>query len=44
VGITVQMTPHRQSLVNCVTEAIQAISFPSHPRLDVARTTFAAGE
>jgi hypothetical protein len=43
IGITVTMSPHRQSIVNCVVEAIQALEFPSHPRMDVATTSFAPG-
>ena len=44
VGITVDMSPHRQRLVNCVIEAIEALPFPSHPRLDVATSSFAPAE
>jgi hypothetical protein len=43
IGITVTMSPHRQSIVNCLVEAIQGLGFPSHPKLDVATTRFAPG-
>lgn len=42
VGITVTMAPHDQRLINCVVEAIRVLAFPSHPRMDIARSRFAA--
>ncbi|HVY44347.1 MAG TPA: hypothetical protein VHB21_00650 [Minicystis sp.] len=42
VGVTVSTSPHNGGIASCVAAQVRALSFPSHPRLDVARTTFAA--
>jgi len=43
VGITVTLSPHNQRIINCVIEGIQGLSFPSHPRMDIATTRFEPG-
>jgi hypothetical protein len=42
VGVTVRTTPSNPGIESCVKGQIMAKSFPSHPRLDVTTTTFAA--
>jgi hypothetical protein len=42
VGVTVTTTPKNQGIASCVAGQVRALSFPSHPRLDVTTTTFAA--
>lgn len=42
VGVTVVTTPRNAGIASCVAGQIRGMSFPSHPRLDVTRTTFAA--
>ncbi|MBN2191460.1 MAG: hypothetical protein JW751_01485 [Polyangiaceae bacterium] len=42
VGVSVSTSPSNPRIANCIAGQIRAISFPSHPRLDVTRTTFAA--
>ena len=42
VGVTVTTTPHNAGVNSCIAGAIRSLPFPSHPRLDVARTSFAA--
>jgi hypothetical protein len=44
VGVTVSTDPPNQGISSCVAGQIRGLSFPSHPRLDVARTTFAGGK
>lgn len=40
VGVTVSMDPPNPSAASCVAGRVRGLSFPSHPKLDVARTTF----
>jgi eukaryotic-like serine/threonine-protein kinase len=42
VGVTVSTSPSNGGVASCVAGQIRGLSFPSHPRLDVARTTFAS--
>jgi len=42
VGVTVHATPWRADIERCVAAAARRLTFPSHPRLDVTRTTFAS--
>jgi hypothetical protein len=44
VGVTVTTDPPNAGISSCVAGQVRALPFPSHPRLDVARTTFAAGK
>jgi hypothetical protein len=41
VGVTVHATPWRADVERCVAAAARALTFPSHPHMDVTRTTFA---
>jgi eukaryotic-like serine/threonine-protein kinase len=41
VGVTVTTTPSHSSK-GCISSAVRGISFPSHPKLDVVRVSFAA--
>lgn len=41
VGVTVSTKPSNPGLNSCIAGAVRGLSFPSHPRLDVTRTTFA---
>jgi hypothetical protein len=40
VGVTVSTNPKDPKLSSCVSGQIRALSFPSHPRLDVTTTSF----
>lgn len=40
VGVTVSTSPSSGSLNACVASKVRGMSFPSHPKLDVTRTTF----
>jgi hypothetical protein len=40
VGVTVDLEPHDQRIVNCLVEIVRDMAFPSHPRMDVTRTRF----
>lgn len=42
VGVTVRTTPPSPQHQACVAGGVRRLSFPSHPKLDVTRTTFAA--
>jgi hypothetical protein len=42
VGVTVRTTPNNPGASSCISGRIRRMSFPSHPKLDVTRTTFAA--
>jgi len=42
VGVTVVTSPSNPGIAGCVKAQVSGMSFPSHPRLDVAHTTFAA--
>jgi hypothetical protein len=40
VGVTVTTNPKNGSLSSCIAGKVRGMSFPSHPKLDIARTTF----
>lgn len=40
VGVTIELDPFDQRTVNCLVEALRSMSFPAHPKLDVAHTRF----
>lgn len=40
LGVTVSMRPPSEEQERCVAKAVRALPFPSHPKLDVVRTTF----
>jgi len=40
-GVTIELHPHDQRVVNCLIEVLRDMSFPAHPRMDVTRTRFA---
>jgi hypothetical protein len=40
VGVTVISKPRSRGVESCVAAAVRGLSFPSHPKLDVTRTTF----
>jgi hypothetical protein len=40
LGVTVSTSPASEEQERCVAKAVRALSFPSHPKLDVVRTTF----
>lgn len=42
VGVTVNTSPSSPGVASCIAGQVRGLSFPSHPRMDVARTTFAA--
>jgi hypothetical protein len=42
VGVTVSTQPNDAKKVSCITSAVRNLSFPSHAKLDVTRTRFAA--
>lgn len=42
VGVTVTTKPRNGGIASCVAGQIRGMSFPAHPRLDVARTHFKA--
>ena len=42
VGVTVTTDPPNGQTASCISGAVRALSFPSHPRLDVTQTSFAA--
>ncbi len=42
VGVTVTTSPPNPGVSSCIAAQVRGLPFPSHPRLDVARTTFAA--
>lgn len=39
-GVTVRTKPKNPGVERCVARAVRGLAFPSHPRLDVARTHF----
>ncbi|HMA92210.1 MAG TPA: hypothetical protein VKP30_05965 [Polyangiaceae bacterium] len=41
VGISVSTTPPNAGIAGCIRGAVSRINFPSHPKLDVTKTTFA---
>jgi hypothetical protein len=42
VGVTVTTTPRSGGIAGCVSRQIRGLRFPSNPKLDITRTTFAA--
>jgi hypothetical protein len=42
VGVTVTTSPPNKGISSCISGAVRGLPFPSHPRLDVTNTTFAA--
>ena len=40
VGVTVVTRPANGRVQSCVARAVRGLRFPSHPKLDVARTRF----
>lgn len=42
VGVTVTTTPNSPRVASCINASVRRLNFPSHPKLDVTRTTFAA--
>jgi hypothetical protein len=42
VGVTVSTKPADSGKQSCISSAVRRLGFPSHPRLDVTHTTFAA--
>ena len=42
VGVSVSTNPSNPRIASCISSQVRGMAFPSHPRLDVARTTFAA--
>ncbi|MBM4362985.1 MAG: hypothetical protein FJ104_09915 [Deltaproteobacteria bacterium] len=41
VGVTVRTSPPNAGAQSCISGRLRGMSFPSHPKLDVTRTTFA---
>lgn len=41
VGVTVRTQPSNPGVASCISGHLRAMSFPSHPKLDVTRTHFA---
>jgi eukaryotic-like serine/threonine-protein kinase len=42
VGVTVSTQPNDPKKASCISSAVRGLSFPSHPKLDVTRTSFAS--
>jgi hypothetical protein len=42
VGVTVSTNPPNGGIARCIAGQVRSLSFPSHPRLDVTHTVFAA--
>ncbi len=42
VGVTVVTKPANPGISSCISGAVRGLGFPAHPRMDVARTHFAA--
>ncbi len=40
VGVTVTTEPGNAKVASCVATAVRGLAFPSHPRMDVTRTSF----
>jgi len=40
MGVTVSMTPASPELEVCVAKAVRGLAFPSHPKMDLVKTTF----
>jgi hypothetical protein len=41
VGVTVTTNPSNPGIASCIAAQVRGLGFPAHPRMDVARTTFA---
>jgi hypothetical protein len=41
VGVTVTTSPPNGRVASCINSSVRRLNFPSHPKLDVTRTTFA---
>ncbi len=44
VGVTITTDPADAEIATCIREQVAGLEFPSHPKMDVVRTTFAADE
>jgi eukaryotic-like serine/threonine-protein kinase len=42
VGVTIRTEPSNAGVASCISRKVRGLSFPSHPKLDVTRTRFAA--
>ncbi len=42
VGVTVRVRPNNRRKQQCISKAVRRLRFPSHPKLDITRTHFAA--
>lgn len=42
VGVTVRTNPSNPGISSCISGQVRGLGFPAHPRMDVARTSFAA--
>jgi eukaryotic-like serine/threonine-protein kinase len=42
VGVSVNTNPRNAGISSCIASQVRGMSFPSHPKLDVTRTTFAS--
>jgi eukaryotic-like serine/threonine-protein kinase len=42
VGVTVRTNPSNPGIAGCIRGRVGGLSFPAHPRMDIARTSFAA--
>lgn len=42
VGVTVRTNPSNPGVASCISGQVRGLGFPAHPRMDVARTSFAA--
>ncbi len=40
VGVTITTTPRNPQIQSCIASRVRAMSFPSHPKLDITRTKF----
>lgn len=40
VGVTVRTSPRNRRIEGCIAGGVRRLGFPSHPKLDVTRTTF----
>ncbi len=41
VGLTISTSPADSTIEDCVKQQVASLEFPAHPKMDVARTTFA---
>lgn len=42
VGVSVSTTPSNPGIASCISAQVRGMAFPANPRMDIARTTFAA--